>query len=64
MKITGFLVAPNEIEALSDRMIVWDHPGLHEIGEAARLKSQEFAPERTVTQLLSYCREVLKSLKD
>jgi glycosyltransferase involved in cell wall biosynthesis len=59
---TGFLVAADEVEALSDRMIsAWNHPRLPEIGEAARIKSLEFAPERTVTQLLSYYREVLSS---
>lgn len=59
---TGFLVTPNEVKALSDRIIsAWNHPRLHEIGEAARVKSLEFAPEKTVTQLLSYYREVLSS---
>jgi glycosyltransferase involved in cell wall biosynthesis len=60
---TGFLVAPNEVGILSDRIIsAWSHPSLTEIGEAARLKSLEFAPERTVTQLLNYYREVLSSV--
>ncbi len=62
---TGFLVAANEVEALGDRIIsAWTHPRLHEIGEAARRKSLEFAPERTVTQLLNYYREILSGAKD
>lgn len=59
---TGFLVAPNEVDALRERIIsAWSDPRLREIGEAARLKSLEFAPEKTVTQLLDYYREVLSS---
>lgn len=62
---TGFLVAMNEVEALRDRIIsAWSHPRRREIGEAARLKSLEFAPERTVTQLVNYYREVLSAAKD
>lgn len=59
---TGFLAAPNEVESLSDKIIsAWSHPRLSEIGAAARAKSLEFAPDKTVTQLLDYYREVLRS---
>jgi glycosyltransferase involved in cell wall biosynthesis len=59
----GFLVPANNLEALSDKMIkAWNHPELHEIGEAARRKSLDFTPERTVTELVNYYREVLGSV--
>ncbi len=59
----GFLVPANDLEALSDKMIsAWNHPQLHEIGEAARRKSLDFTPDRTVTELVNYYREVLKSV--
>ena len=58
--VTGFLVPPNNPEALAEKMIsAWIHPKLGEIGQAARQKILEFSPEKTVETLLTYYREVL-----
>lgn len=58
---TGFLVAANNPDALSDKIIsAWKHPRLAEIGAAARERILEFSPERTVETLLSYYREILR----
>jgi len=58
---TGFLVAPSNPEALTEKIIsVWNHPGLEEIGAAAQKKTLEFSPEKTVATLLDYYREVLR----
>jgi glycosyltransferase involved in cell wall biosynthesis len=57
---TGFLVPPNNPEALAEKIIsAWIHPKLREIGEAARQKTLDFSPEKTLDTLLSYYREVL-----
>jgi len=57
---TGFLVAPNDPDALAERIIAaWIHPKREEIGAAARRKSLEFSPEITVETLLGYYREIL-----
>ncbi len=57
---TGFLVRPGDSAALADTLArAWGHPGLASVGEAARAKASEFAPERTVAALLDYYREVL-----
>jgi glycosyltransferase involved in cell wall biosynthesis len=57
---TGFLVSPNNPGALAEKIIsAWIHPKLGEIGAAARQKSLEFSPERTVETLLTYYREIL-----
>jgi glycosyltransferase involved in cell wall biosynthesis len=59
---TGFLVSPNNPDALAEKIIsAWIHPKLGEIGAAARQKMSEFSPERTVETLLNYYREVLHS---
>jgi glycosyltransferase involved in cell wall biosynthesis len=57
---TGFLVSPNDPEALAERIVsAWIHPRLEEIGAAARQKVLEFSPEKTVGALLTYYREIL-----
>jgi glycosyltransferase involved in cell wall biosynthesis len=57
---TGFLVTPDNPDALADAIIsAWVHPKREAIGAAARRKSLEFSPETTVEALLSYYREVL-----
>ena len=59
---TGFLVTPNNPDALADTIIsAWSHPKREEIGAAARRRSLEFSPETTVEALLAYFREVLAS---
>ncbi len=58
--VTGFLVSPNNPEALAEKMIsAWIHPKLEEIGQAACQKILEFSPEKTVETLLTYYREIL-----
>lgn len=57
---TGFLVSPNNPEALAEKIIsAWIHPKLGEIGAAARQEILEYSPERTVETLLTYYREIL-----
>jgi glycosyltransferase involved in cell wall biosynthesis len=62
---TGFLVGPNDSEALAEKIIsAWIHPKLEEMGDAARQKSLEFSPERTVEAHLTYYREILQGRAD
>jgi glycosyltransferase involved in cell wall biosynthesis len=54
---TGFLVPTNDVDALSTKIQqVWMRTDLHEIGEAAKSKMQEFSIEQTVNALLNYYR--------
>ena len=56
----GFLVAPNEPGQLTEKINdAWNDPRLEEIGKAAQIRAQDFAPEQTVQELLSYYREIL-----
>jgi len=56
----GFLVAPNEPGQLAEKInAVWNDSRLEEIGKAAQIRAQDFAPEQTVQELLSYYREIL-----
>jgi glycosyltransferase involved in cell wall biosynthesis len=64
-QLTGFLVAPDDVAALSDKIVsAWKDPRLVEIGRAAKKKSLEFAPAQTVASLLDYYHEVLQSTVD
>lgn len=59
-RVNGFLVPPANPEALADKMIsAWTNPGLATMSAAAKQRMLEFAPEKTVTSLLSYYSEVL-----
>jgi glycosyltransferase involved in cell wall biosynthesis len=59
--VTGFLISPNNPDALAGKIIsAWTHPKLEEMGAAARQKILEFSPERTVETLLTYYREILQ----
>ena len=58
--VNGFLVEPNNPDALADKLIAaWVDPKLKEISAAAKHKMCDFAPEKTVTSLLTYYSEVL-----
>ena len=60
--VNGFLVPPADLEALAEKMIsAWTDPGLATMSAAAKQRMLEFAPEKTVTSLLSYYSEVLRS---
>jgi glycosyltransferase involved in cell wall biosynthesis len=62
---TGFLVAPDDVAALSDKIVsAWKNPRLAEIGSAAKKKSLEFAPAQTVASLLDYYHEILQATVD
>ena len=59
---TGFLVPAGDVKALATKICeAWTHPRLDEIGRAAKLKAEEFAPERRVHDLLTYYRDILNS---
>ena len=56
----GFLVTPNDPEALAEKMIsAWSDSRLPEMSVAAKSRMQDFAPEKTVASLLAYYRQVL-----
>jgi glycosyltransferase involved in cell wall biosynthesis len=57
---TGFLVPPNNPEALAEKITsAWSNPKLGEIEAAALQRVLEFSPEKTVEALLTYYREIL-----
>ena len=59
--VNGFLVPPANPESLAAKMIsAWTDPRLATMSAAAKQRMQEFAPEKTVTSLLSYYSEVLQ----
>ena len=63
--VNGFLVNPNDSEALADRLIsVWVDPKLNQIAEAAKQRMKEFAPEKTVASLLTYYSELVNGRTD
>jgi glycosyltransferase involved in cell wall biosynthesis len=56
----GFLVEPNDPNALAHKLIAaWVDPKLDVMAEAAKRAMSDFAPEKTVTSLLSYYFAVL-----
>jgi len=60
----GFLVAPNDASALTEKLIsAWTDPQLVEMGAAAREAMEQFTPDKTVEALLSYYSEVLSESK-
>jgi len=60
--VNGFLVPPDNPEALADKMIAaWTDQRLAEMSSAAKQKALEFAPEKTIPSLLSYYSEVLSN---
>ncbi|MDP2922774.1 MAG: glycosyltransferase family 4 protein [Candidatus Omnitrophota bacterium] len=59
----GFLVPLGNPKALAEKICeVWPRQDLEKIGEAAKHKSEEFAPEKTVQTLLDYYEEVIKGM--
>lgn len=57
---SGFLVPPNDPVRLSDAMIAaWEDPRLEAIGLAAAQRMADFAPEKTVSDLLAYYADVM-----
>lgn len=60
--VNGFLVPPNNPQALADKMIAaWSDQRLAEMSSAARQQVLEFTPEKTIPSLLSYYSEVLSN---
>jgi glycosyltransferase involved in cell wall biosynthesis len=58
--VNGFLVPPDNPQALADKMIAaWTDKRLAEMSVAAKQQVLEFAPEKTIPSLLSYYSEVL-----
>lgn len=63
--VNGFLVPPDNPDALADKMIAaWTDRHLAEMSAAAKAKALEFAPEKTIPSLLSYYSEVLSKQWD
>lgn len=63
--VNGFLVPPDNPDALADKMIAaWTDRRLAEMSAAAKAKALEFAPEKTIPSLLSYYSEVLSKQWD
>ena len=61
----GFLVEPNNADALADKLIAaWEDPHLDKMGAAAKQRMREFAPQETVASLLTYYSELLRGRKD
>lgn len=58
--VNGFLVEPNNPEALAHKLIAaWVDPNLEVMAAAAKQTMYDFAPEKTVASLLSYYFAVL-----
>jgi len=58
--VNGFLVPPDDPNALADKMIAaWSDQRLSAMSAAARQQVLEFAPEKTIPSLLDYYSEVL-----
>ncbi len=58
--VNGFLVPPDNPQALADKMIeAWTDQRLEEMSAAAQEQVQQFAPEKTIPSLLSYYSEVI-----
>jgi glycosyltransferase involved in cell wall biosynthesis len=58
--VTGFLVEPNNPDALAQKLIeAWVDPKLDVMAAAAKETMSDFAPEKTVASLLSYYFAVL-----
>jgi glycosyltransferase involved in cell wall biosynthesis len=59
---TGFLVAANDVQALSQKLSdAWTNPDLPEIGKAARARADDFRPEKSTEALLHYYRQILQA---
>ncbi len=58
--VNGFLVPPDNPEALADKMIAaWTDDRVTVMASAAKEKALEFAPEKTIPSLLSYYSELV-----
>jgi glycosyltransferase involved in cell wall biosynthesis len=58
--VNGFLVEPNDPQGLAQKLIdAWVDPKLDAMAAAAKQAMHDFAPEKTVTSLLSYYFSVL-----
>jgi glycosyltransferase involved in cell wall biosynthesis len=61
----GFLVPPDNPQALADKMIAaWTDQRLEAMSAAAKQQVLEFAPEKTIPSLLAYYSEVLSTTHD
>ena len=58
--VNGFLVPPADAASVAEKMTsAWTDPGLEKMSAAAQQRTLDFAPEKTVTSLLTYYSEVL-----
>ena len=59
---TGFLVAPDNVNALSQAITAaWNYPHLDRIGQAAKQRITEFSSDVTVTAVLNLYQEILQT---
>ena len=62
--LNGLLIPPNNPTALTATLIsAWTHPDLELISTAAKQRTQEFSPDKTLTSLLRYYSEVITDLR-
>lgn len=62
--VNGFLVSPDDPKMLTEKIIsAWIDPRVEEMSAAARRRILEFAPDKTITALLSYYSEVVDGRK-
>ena len=60
--VNGFLVPPDNPRALAEKMIAaWTDDRLPSMSAAAKQRVLDFAPEKTITSLLSYYSEVVSN---
>src|SRR5689334_12822232 len=63
--VNGFLVPPDNPQALADKMIAaWTDERLEAMSAAAKAQVLEFAPEKTIPALLSYYAELTSHDRD
>ena len=59
-RVNGFLIPPNDPEALAKKMIeAWIDPNLEQISAAAKQRMLEFTPGETIPALLNYYSTVI-----
>jgi glycosyltransferase involved in cell wall biosynthesis len=59
--VNGFLVSADDVNALTKKLSeAWTSPNLAEMGNAARLRIDDFLPDKTTGSLLRYYRQIVE----